>query len=88
MSVVGHSCSDRFSPLQSPAKSSDEKPRFGVAGHLISLLLQVSGVSPVLWQRDTESHLTSLQGQTQREKEKRKGSEGKTKEKIQKIHTR
>lgn len=49
----------------------DEEPGFGLAGHLISLLLQASAVSPVFWQRSTESHSSSARANTkasQREK--------------------
>lgn len=66
ISVDSDRCSFPSPSLQSPAERANEKPGSGAAGHLISLLLQASAVSPVFWQRDTKSHLTYARTNTNR----------------------
>lgn len=60
----------------------DEESGFGPAGHLISLLLQPSTVSPVFWQRGTESHSTSARTNTKAAGEKEEAHDSREKEKY------
>lgn len=61
----------------------DEEPGFGLAGHLISLLLQASAASPVFWQRHKEPlDICKDKCKGSSEKENANDSRGKEKEKY------